>query len=97
VNTDIPKAKVQFFGNMREVFGEKEREIELRNAPNIQELLAVLCDSYRRRQKILDQSGQIRAGVVILKNGRNIHFLDGIQTGLKGGDTIAIFPLGVGG
>ena len=97
MKANIPKVKVKFFGNVREVFQEKEREIELRNVPNIQELLALLCDSYRRRQKIFDQSGQIRAGVIILNNGRNIHFLDGIQTELKEGDIIAIFPAGVGG
>ena len=97
MKANIPKVKVKFFGSIREVFQEKEREIELRNVPNIRDLLALLCDSYRRRQRIFDQSRQIRSGVIILKNGRNIYFLDGIQTGLKEGDIIAIFPPGAGG
>lgn len=97
MKASIPKVKVKFFLSIREVFQEKEREIELERASNIRELLDLLCNTYEQRQRIFDQSGQIRADVTILKNGRHIYFLDGIQTKLKEGDTIAMFPPVYGG
>jgi len=97
MEVNIPKIKVKFFASMSDVFQEKEREIELKKASNIRELLEFLCNTYERRQRIFDQSGQIRSDVTILKNGRHIYFLDGIQTELKEGDTIAIFPPVYGG
>lgn len=92
MKANTPKVKVKLFAGIREVFQKKEREIELERASNIQELLDLLCNTYEQRQKIFDQSGQIRAEVTILKNGRHIYYEDGIRTGLKDGDTIAIFP-----
>lgn len=97
MKNNVAKVKVKLFGGLQEAFQEREREIELERASNIQELLDLLCNSYERRQKIFDQSGRIRSDINILKNGRNIYFLDGIQTELKEGDTIAIFPPAVGG
>jgi len=97
MEVNIPKIEVKFFASMSDVFQEKEREIELEKASNIRELLEFLCNTYERRQRIFDQSGQLRSDVTILKNGRHIYFLDGIQTELKEGDTIAIFPPVYGG
>ena len=97
MGVNIPKVKVKLFAGIRDVFQEKEKEIELERAFNVLELLDLLCNTYERRQRIFDQSDQIRADVTILKNGRNIHFLDGIRTELKEGDTIAIFPPVCGG
>jgi len=97
MEVNIPKIKVKFFASMGEVFQEKEREIELERASNIRDLLDLLCNTYERRQRIFDQSGEIRADVVVLRNGRHIYFLDGIRTELKDGDTIAIFPPIYGG
>lgn len=97
MKNNVAKIKVKLFGDLQEAFQEREGEIELERAPNIRGLLDLLCNSYERRQKIFDQPGQIRSDVNILKNGRNIYFLDGIQTELEEGDTIAIFPHVFGG
>lgn len=97
MKTNVAKVKVKLFGDLPGVFQEREVEIELERGSNIRGLLDLLCNSYERRQKIFDQSGQIRSDINILKNGRNICFLDGIQTELREGDTIAIFPPIFGG
>lgn len=97
MKVNIPEVKVKLFAGIREVFQEKETEIELERAPNIRELLEFLCNTYERRQRIFDQAGQVRSDITILKNGRHIYFLDGIQTELKEGDTISIFPPVYGG
>jgi molybdopterin converting factor small subunit len=100
------KVKVKFFATFREVFGA-EKEIELESGSTIQDLLNVLCDSRRCRQKIFDRSGKLKPYIKILKNGRNIplfedtrielegkriQFLGGIHTELEDGDVVAIFP-----
>jgi molybdopterin synthase sulfur carrier subunit len=94
---NIPKMKVKFFAGMREASQEKEREIELRSVSNIRDLLDLLCNTYERRQRVFNQTDQLRSDLVILKNGRNIDFLGGIETELKDGDTVAILPPLYGG
>lgn len=91
------KVKVKFFATLREIFNGKEIEIELESASNIQDMLSLLCDSRKRRQEIFDSSGELRPSVMIFKNGRHVLSLDGSQTELEAGDTIAMFPLLGGG
>jgi len=91
------QVKIEFYSSMREVFQEKERGIRLGGVSTIREILDLLCHTYQQRQKIFDHSGQLRPDINVLKNGRNIKFLDGIETEVKEGDIIAIFPLIIGG
>ena len=91
------KVKVKFFAPFRELFGAKESEIELKGAPDVQELLNLLCDSDERRDKIFDQFGELSSYVMILKNRQPIQILDGVRTKLEEGDEIAIFPPVSGG
>lgn len=91
------KIKVKFFAPFRELFGANESEIELRSAPDVRELLNLLCKSSERRDKLFDQSGELRPYVMILKNGQPIQILDGVRTKLEEGDEIAIFPPVSGG
>ena len=58
------KIKVKFFAHFRELFSADESEIELKSAANVQELLSLLCNSYERREKIFDQSGELRPYVI---------------------------------
>ena len=84
--------KVKFFATFRELFKGKEVEVELASAPNVQRLLNYLCQSPKCRREILDRYGKPRPDVMILKNGKQIQSLDGVQTELEAGDTIAMFP-----
>lgn len=85
------KVKAMFFAPFREVFDTSEREVELKDAPNVQVLLNILCDSDERREKIFDDSGELRPYVTILKNGRSIKTLNGVRTELNEGDEVAMF------
>ena len=96
MEAEKPKIKVKFFASLREVFGAKEREIELAVC-DVQDVLDIVCDTEQRHQKIFDNAGKIRKEISILKNGRQIDFLDGLKTILQGGDAISIFPPIVGG
>ena len=91
------KVKVKFFAPFRDLFEKEEGEFELNSGPNVQGLLDFLCDSEERREKIFDDSGELRPHVRILINGLYIKTLDGTQTALEDGDEIAIFPPVAGG
>lgn len=91
------KVKVVFFAPFRELFGEGEREVGLDGSPQIKDLLDLLCDSKERHDQLFDRSGELRAYVMVLKNGQPINTLSGVQTALEDGDEIAVFPPVTGG
>lgn len=91
------QVKVKFFATFRELFNGKETEVELENAPNVHQLLNYLCKSRKCCREIFDRSGELTPNVMILKNGKHIQSLDGIQTRLEAGDTIEMFPPLAGG
>jgi len=91
------RVKIEFHASMRDVFQEKGREIGLGDVSNIQGILDILCNTYQRRQRVFNQSGQLRPDVNVLKNGRNVRFLDGVETEVEEGDVISVFPLVHGG
>ena len=86
-----PKVEARFYGSLQKVFQGKVRQVDLGKAPNVRGLFEVLCSSPERRQELFDGQGHIRSNLTILRNGRNIEFLSGLDTKLNDGDTVAIF------
>ena len=89
--------KVRFYASLTQAFQEKEKDVQFEEKTNIRSLLNLLCNTDERHQKIFDKFGQISSSINILRNGRHISFLNGIETELEEGDRIAIFPLLYGG
>jgi molybdopterin synthase sulfur carrier subunit len=89
--------QVDFHANIQQIFGEKSVQITLETPPTVRKLLNILCPTPKRYNEIFDSAGNLRGDVKILRNGRNIVFLDGLDTQLNNGDTIAIFPPVFGG
>jgi MoaD family protein len=88
--------KIKFFAYFREVFAAKEKEIELKAGGTIREVLAVLCDSAERRTEIFDDD-KLKPHIVVMKNGAGIESFQGLETPLKDGDVLSVFPLMGGG
>jgi molybdopterin synthase sulfur carrier subunit len=89
--------QVDFHFTVQQVFGEKSIRVALSLPPTVKSLLDVLCTSRERYAQIFDDSGRLRSDVKVLRNGRNVVFLEGLDTELDNGDKIAIFPQVVGG
>ena len=49
------------------------------------------------RERLVDDTGELRRFVNIYVNGEDIRFLDGLTTGLKAGDEVSIVPAVAGG
>lgn len=88
--------KVHFYAGLREIFGTKETEVRVENGADIRALLNLVCDSPRRRAEIF-AGDKLKPLMIILKNGRHIQHLDGLETRLEAGDDVSVFPAVAGG
>lgn len=49
------------------------------------------------RERLLDDTGELRRFVNIYVNGEDIRFMDGLSTSIKSGDEVSIVPAVAGG
>jgi molybdopterin synthase sulfur carrier subunit len=97
MSDEVAKVEATFYGPLTKIFQERRKQLALRDAPNVRALVEVLCTSPAGRKRIFDQDGKVRPDITILRNGRNIVFLSGLDTQLYAGDSVAIFPPTHGG
>ena len=91
------KVKVKLFSIFIDLFGAKEKEFDLEEGANIYDLLTLLCDNQKCREKIFDESGKVRTHIQIIKNHHPVGPLEGVNTALSDGDSIGILPPVFGG
>ena len=86
--------EVRFFTSLREITGKKVDEIQLQNVITVKELLTLLSEKHGKKFKeyIYNKKGKVHGFLSFLVNGKNINVLQGFDTKLKQGDTIAILP-----
>lgn len=90
----MAKAKLKMYGLFREKCEVEEIELSGRN---FLEILESLVQRFPRlKDLIFDENMKLKENVYLI-NGRNINLLDGINTTIKEGDNIAIFPIITGG
>ncbi|MCS7131342.1 MAG: MoaD family protein [Hadesarchaea archaeon] len=89
---------VKFFASFREATGREQEIVE--EATDVASLLEELTKRFGGKlNKLLYEpdTGKLRDTVNILVNGRGINLLSGLETKLKHGDVVAIFPPVSGG
>ena len=87
---------VRYYANLRDITRKKEEVIS--GQSDLQGILSVLVSAYGERFRgMLFREGSLIGNVIILVNGRNVVFGDGLSTRLKDGDEADIFPPVAGG
>ena len=88
------KVEVKFFTSLREITGKKTDEIQLQDTITVKELLTLLSEKYGKnfREYIYTKNGKVQGFLSFLVNGKNINVLEGFDTKLEQGDTVAILP-----
>lgn len=87
------RIKIEFFATLRERFG-KRIELELEGSE------ASLSEALSRVSGLLEEvseSGELKPMYKVLVNGINVEFLKGLETIVRDGDEISIFPPAGGG
>lgn len=92
---------VKFFANVRQLMGKKEITLYLDPSKHytIKDILKKIAASENKELStmLLQVQGELRATARIVVSGKEIHFLDGLDTKVQDGDCITIFPLLAGG
>ena len=92
------KVFVKFYSHLRDLIDQRDRlEIELDSSATVSHVLDRLIQDQKIRKHIFDDTKQVRSNISLLINGREIKFLDGVNTILKHGDEVSIFPMVAGG
>ncbi len=88
------KVEVKFFTSLREITGKKVEQVQSPNAITVGELLFGLSEKYGKEFKeyLYNKKGKVHPYLMILVNGKGINVLQGSETKLKEGDTVAILP-----
>jgi MoaD family protein len=91
------KITVKAFAMFREVM-DMQIELEFPDGATVRTLLTSLTARYEGLSEVMFAAPDtLRDFVNILRNGRNIHFIAGLDTPLDNGDIIALFPPAAGG
>ena len=89
--------KVLAFAGLREILG-KERELEMREAATVAELLAILASANAAfKEAAFDDSGSLRDYVLLMVNRKRIDPRQDLSRELHEGDELALFPPMAGG
>lgn len=90
---------VEYFMKFRELTGVKSEVVECDTSMKVWRLLECISEKYGEnlRNALFDKGGNVREGITILINGRNIRGLNEYSTVINGDCVVSIFPLAAGG
>ncbi|MGD2144231.1 MAG: MoaD/ThiS family protein [Anaerolineae bacterium] len=90
--------KVRVFATLRALAGGKDIDVEVGGRETVRDVMKKLTATYPALgERILDDDGKVQNSMHVLVNGRSIRFLDGLDTVIREGDRLALFPAIGGG
>ena len=91
--------KWKLFANLAETAGTKQVEVAVDGGATFRDAFDALMETHPElREEVLDENGDIREHIRVLRNESNPFVADdGFDTVLEEGDTLALFPPVSGG
>lgn len=90
--------ELRFFATFREAVGQKTITRTFEDDTTVGVVLASLEDEFADLDgQLLDEAGEPRPQLSVMKNGRDVVHLDGATTRLADDDTVSVFPPVAGG
>jgi molybdopterin synthase sulfur carrier subunit len=89
--------ELRFFATFREAVGRKTVVREFEDGSDVGEVLSVLEAEYDEMDGRLIVDGDLAPQINVLKNGREVLHLQGLETALADGDRLSVFPPVAGG
>lgn len=88
----------KLFADLAETAGSKHVTVDVEpNATVDDAFAALLADRPALEERVLDEDGELRQHINILRNGTNVMNEAGMDTELDGDDELALFPPVSGG
>ncbi|MDX1992575.1 MAG: ubiquitin-like small modifier protein 1 [bacterium] len=89
---------VRLFATLRDIAGTKEIQIPFRDGQTVRELLSDVTVLHPKLgTAIVHPNGELTGLVHILVHGRNIYWLDGLDTTIREDDQLVFLPPSAGG
>ncbi len=90
--------QIKVFATLRQLTDQAAVEVPAGPGDSIRLALKQLVAQHPLLEdKVWDEGGELSNSVNVFVNGRNIVWLDGLDTVLQAGDSVAIFPPVAGG
>jgi molybdopterin synthase sulfur carrier subunit len=85
--------KVKFYATLREIVGEKEIDVAVDSHDTVRMVLRRVIGQYPELgQKLWDENEVMRGYIKVLKEGRDIQHLEGLDTPITDANTLSLFP-----
>ena len=89
--------ELRFFATFREAAGGKTVEASFSEGSTVGDVLRELEAEYEGMAGRLVVDGELAPQINVLKNGREVLHLDGLDTPMADGDRLSVFPPVAGG
>ena len=87
---------MRFFANFREAVGQKTISRKYEDAEDVGDVLRSLSEEYPDMD-LFDEDGSLRDFLTIMKDGKDITHIEGLETAVEDGTTLSVFPPVAGG
>ncbi|MFB6130199.1 MAG: ubiquitin-like small modifier protein 1 [Salinigranum sp.] len=88
----------KLFADLAEVAGDRTVDVDVEPGGTVGDALeALLADRPALADRVLDDSGDLREHINVLRNGEDVADGSGLDTELTPGDELALFPPVSGG
>lgn len=88
----------KLFADLSEVAGDRTVEVDVEPGDTVDDALSALLSARPAlRDRVLDEDGDLREHINVLRNGTDVAGDDGLATELDAGDELALFPPVSGG